>query len=138
MSDNVEPKKRRFKEPETFRERALKASEQKDASKHHAAKHSRPVKVLLEIARQVAKGYKKLNSIPQLKPAFTVLSKVGRILFPKYLRTSFEELRKVTWPSFKESRRLTYAVLAFAIIFGASVALVDWGLGKIFKHILLK
>ncbi|MCA9326638.1 preprotein translocase subunit SecE, partial [Candidatus Saccharibacteria bacterium] len=56
---------------------------------------------------------------------------VGLILVPRYIRSSFKELKHVTWPNRKESRALTRAVLIFAIVFGASIALVDFGLDKL-------
>lgn len=63
---------------------------------------------------------------------------LGRILGLKYLRDSVRELRSVTWPTLKESTRLTGAVIIFSIIFGLFVAVVDFGLDKLFKQILLK
>jgi preprotein translocase SecE subunit len=63
---------------------------------------------------------------------------LGKVLFPAYLRNSWQELRLVTWPNWKQSRQLTSAVLIFAIIFGAVIALVDYGLDKVFRSILLK
>lgn len=62
----------------------------------------------------------------------------GRLLGMRYIYTSWQELRDVTWPSRSEGRRLTTAVILFAIVFGALVAGVDWGLDKIFKQLLLK
>jgi preprotein translocase SecE subunit len=63
---------------------------------------------------------------------------VGRIIYPSYFRNSWKELKQVTWPTLKESRQLTYAVLIFAVVFGATIALVDYGLDKAFKDFLLK
>lgn len=63
---------------------------------------------------------------------------IGRILGLRLIRNSWRELRTVTWPAPKESFRLTGAVIVFAIIFGAFIALVDYGLDKVFKQILLK
>lgn len=63
---------------------------------------------------------------------------IGRILYPKFLRNAFAELRLVTWPNRKTSRQLTFAVLAFALVFGVVVAGVDYALDKLFKLILLK
>jgi preprotein translocase SecE subunit len=63
---------------------------------------------------------------------------LGRILFPRYFRNSFRELKLVTWPGRRESLRLTGAVLIFAIVFGAIVAIVDFGLDKLFKEFILK
>jgi len=47
-------------------------------------------------------------------------------------------LRQVTWPNRKESRQLTLAVILFAVIFGAMVTVLDYGLDKVFKQVLLK
>lgn len=63
---------------------------------------------------------------------------IGRILGFGYIRGSVEELRQVTWPTRREGRRLTTAVIIFSIIFGAMIAIVDFGLDKLFKQILLK
>lgn len=71
-------------------------------------------------------------------------SRTGRFLnkrrhiVPRFFRESFQELKKVTWPSRKETWKLTTAVFLFAIIFGLLVALVDFGLDKIFRSVLLK
>ncbi len=138
MAENSsQPKKRRLKDPETFRERAIKASDEIEKPKRRQ-KLNWPGSTLKAIFSPISKAFHQLKTVKQLKPLFVFLALIGRIIFPKYVRTSFEELKKVTWPSFKQSRKLTYAVLVFAIVFGASVALVDWGLGKIFKHLLLK
>lgn len=63
---------------------------------------------------------------------------IGRIIGLKYIRDSFSELRTVTWPTLRESTRLTGAVLIFSLVFGLFVAVVDFGLDKLFKQILLK
>lgn len=63
---------------------------------------------------------------------------VGRVLGFTYIRNSWQELRHVTWPTWRESRRLTVAVIVFSVIFGALVALADYGLDKLFKEFLLK
>lgn len=63
---------------------------------------------------------------------------LGRILVPAYFRNSWKELRQVTWPGRRESWQLTLAVIMFAIIFGVLIAIVDFGLDKVFKQVLLK
>lgn len=63
---------------------------------------------------------------------------LGRILWPKYFRNSFKELKQVTWPNRRESFQLTSAVLVFAFIFGITIAVVDYGLDKLFKQVILK
>lgn len=61
---------------------------------------------------------------------------IGRVLGLRYLRDSWKELRQVTWPTFRESRRLTLAVIMFSIVFGLLIAVVDYGLDKAFKYML--
>lgn len=56
----------------------------------------------------------------------------------RYIIDSWKELRGVTWPSFKQSVKLTSAVIIFSVIFGLLIAVVDFFLDKIFKQILLK
>lgn len=63
---------------------------------------------------------------------------IGLVVVPRYVRNSFKELKLVTWPSFKESRRLTTAVIIFATVFGLLIAVTDYGLDKVFKKVILK
>jgi preprotein translocase SecE subunit len=63
---------------------------------------------------------------------------LGRVIGLKYIRDSWHELRGVTWPSFRDSRRLTGAVIIFSILFGLFIAVVDYGLDKVFRQILIK
>lgn len=70
-------------------------------------------------------------------------NKVGRFLnkrrhfMPRYFSDAWGELKQVTWPTRKETWKLTLAVFMFAIIFGLLVALVDFGLDKLFKKVIL-
>lgn len=63
---------------------------------------------------------------------------VGRMLGFKYVAESWKELKLVTWPSFRESRRLTTAVIIFSVIFGLLIAVVDFALDKLFRQVILK
>jgi len=63
---------------------------------------------------------------------------LGRIVGFSFVRNSWKELKTVTWPSWRESRRLTTAVIVFSVVFGALIAAVDFGLDKLFKQFLLK
>ncbi len=131
---NPEPKKRQVKNPETFREKAIKTNAQNDKPSS-----ARKVGGLFKIIfGPLAKPIKSISKVKFLKPVFKAFRFIGLIVWPKYFRESFKELKKVTWPSFKLSVRLTYAVVAFAIVFGVSIALIDYGLDKVFKNILLK
>ncbi len=85
--------------------------------------------------RMIGRGIAKLG---RSLGRFKVFRIIGRILFPRYFRNSWKELRQVTWLTFKQSRQLTVAVMIFAIVFGVVVALLDFGLDKIFKQVLIK
>lgn len=71
-------------------------------------------------------------------------NKFGRILrkrvriFPKFVREAWAEIRQVTWPTPRETVRLTIAVFIFATIFATIVGVLDFGLDKLFKEVLIK
>jgi preprotein translocase SecE subunit len=125
--DPSRPKRRLVKKVETVREKAEKATES-------SAKPRRLQKTTSRIGapfRPVGRGLKRVGS-------FKPVRILGFILVPPYFRNSWKELRQVTWPKFKESQRLTSAVIVFATVFGVAVALVDFALDKLFKGVLLK
>lgn len=133
MADEVDsPKpKRRLKRAapaETVRERATKASEA--ASGKTSKSERRPRKIFAPF-RAVGRIFKRVGKFPPVRI-------LGLILLPRYVRNSWRELRQVTWPSRKESFRLTSAVLIFALVFGVIIAVTDYGLDKVFKKVILK
>ncbi|MEK7600040.1 MAG: preprotein translocase subunit SecE [Patescibacteria group bacterium] len=139
MADSKPAKKRLVKNPETFRERAIKAAETSDKPKRAARLRkagSKATQPVVKPARKVASS--KVFKLKPFRIIRKVLSFIGIVIFPSYFRNSWKELKLVTWPNWQESRKLTFAVIVFAIIFGAAIAAVDWGLDKIFKGILLK
>jgi preprotein translocase SecE subunit len=73
-----------------------------------------------------------------LKLLFKPIIWLGRMFVPNYFKHSFKEIRLVTWPNWKESRQLTIAVVLFALILCIIVSLIDLGLDKIFKKVILK
>lgn len=126
--------KRSVRNPETFRERALKSSLGTTKTK----KNNFISSALKKIISPIIDLLKKIFKIPPFNLILWLLVLLGKIIFPKYLRDSFKELKLVTWPNWQESRKLTYAVMVFAVIFGVVIAIVDYGLDKLFKIILLK
>lgn len=126
-------KVRRVKNPESFREKALK-----NTKKEKIKKDSKIKNIFNKLLSPIRNLLDKLKKIKFLKPIFKLFHYISRILLPKYIRSSFKELKLVTWPSFKQSLRLTYAVVVFAVIFGLTIAALDYGLSRIFKHILLR
>lgn len=120
-------KRRVVKKAETVREQAVKAAEDsKQPRRLHATRRRAGAPF-----RATGRGLSKLG---KFKP-FRIL---GFIIVPPYFRNSWKELRQVTWPSRRDSRRLTFAVIVFAIVFGCLVALLDFILDKVFKEVLLK
>ena len=77
------------------------------------------------------------SRVMQARPV-KLLGKILGFLAPRYFINSWREVRQVTWPTGKETRRLTLAVFTFAIVFGAMVAAVDKGLDEFFKRVILK
>jgi len=132
MADKpAKPKRRVVKNPETFRERAIKAVEASEQPKRNNRVRQAVGRFSGPVFRPIGRG---LRTIFGLKP----VRMLGRVVFPRYFRNSWAELRLVTWPNWRESRQLTFAVLVFAVVFGAAIAGVDWGLDKVFKQLLLK
>ncbi len=128
------PTKRRVKNPETFREKVLKAADESVKPPRRSRLKGR-TKFLL---RPLGKAFRAIAKFPPFRFLRKPLHIIGLIIFPKYFRNSWRELRLVTWPTFKQSLRLTWAVLLFAIIFGVVIAIVDAGLQAVFKNVLLK
>jgi preprotein translocase SecE subunit len=71
------------------------------------------------------------------KPFRFVGKVLAYVLFITYIRNSYAELKLVTWPNWKQSWRLTWAVLVFSVFFGVILAIVDFGLDKLFKQLIL-
>ena len=63
---------------------------------------------------------------------------IGKVLGLRFIRNSWKELKYVTWPTRREGLRLTSAVIIFSAVFAAVLAVVDYGLDKVFKHLLLR
>jgi preprotein translocase SecE subunit len=130
--------KRLVKNPETFRERAIKASENTDKPRRISRVRSLVSRLLKPVFRPIGHSLNKLFSVQPFKTIAKLARLIGLVLLPVYIRRSWKELRLVSWPTMRQSFQLTYAVLAFAVVFGGAVAGVDYGLDKIFRHILLK
>ena len=56
--------------------------------------------------------------------------------FKNYLELSRVELRKVTWPTARETRTTSLAVLAFVVVMAIFLGVVDLGLSSIISLIL--
>ncbi|HSX47867.1 MAG TPA: preprotein translocase subunit SecE [Patescibacteria group bacterium] len=133
--DKPQSKKRKVKDPESFRQKALREK----SGQAEKRKLTSSFKVYLsKLFSPIANLFRKIAKQKAFRPFVKPVKLIFKIIFPKYFRSSLKELKLVTWPTLKQSRQLTFAVLIFAIIFGASIALLDLGLDKIFRNILLK
>lgn len=121
---------RRIRKVETIREKAEKESAADSIPKKSGS--------IRRTSRVIGKPLRPIGRLLKWLGHFKVMRIIGYILVWPYFRNSWKELRQVTWPTRRESRRLTLAVIIFAVVFGTLIAVVDYGLDKIFKRILLK
>lgn len=140
MADTQDKSKhRKVKNPETFREKAIKASSVEVKDNRAKLIFKRVVKAIFKPIKIIVKWV--LNT-KIAKIVWKIIRKpvriIGLILLPKYIRNSWKELKLVTWPNWRTSRKLTSAVIVFAVIFGVVVAIVDLFFDKLFRNILLK
>lgn len=110
---------------ETMRERAEKTANEKQ-----------PRRKRLGIPFRRVFGV--IGRIPIWKPFRFVGRMAVRFLIPPYIKRSFVELRLVDWPSRKQTRQLTLAVILFSVTFGLIVSVVDFGLDRLFKQVIIK
>jgi preprotein translocase SecE subunit len=123
--ETPKPKRRLKKAPESVRERVAKANEAAAEPKER-----KPRKIFAPF-RAIGRG---LGRIERFKP----IHLIGLVIVPVYLRNAWRELIQVTWPSRRETLRLTTAVIIFSVIFGILIAITDYGLDKVFKKVILK
>jgi preprotein translocase SecE subunit len=123
----------RVRKSETVRERNEKvnAKAEQDASKVKKQPIRKTARAVGKPLRVVAKPFK-------LRPVRFVAKWVGLILLPRYFRNAYKELRQVTWTSRRETWKLTFAVLIFAVVFGFLVTATDYGLDKVIRRIVLR
>lgn len=129
---NTERKKRRLKAaPVTIRERQVAAGKPK--RKFRLSKVFRPLgwpfRKIYGLSVWQSKWWKPFKATGHV---------TGLILWPRYFRNSFKELKRVTWPSWSKTWRLTFDVLVFSIALTLLVAAIDYGLNKLFREVLLK
>ncbi len=61
----------------------------------------------------------------------------NRYWTPRYFRSAFEELKNVSWPNRRNTWKMMFAVVMFSTVVGLAIALVDYGLEKLLKEVLL-
>jgi preprotein translocase SecE subunit len=127
---SVKPERRMVKKAQTVRQKAENSQKQTDKPKKQG--------VIRLTGRFIAAPFRFIGRQVAKLGRFKVFRVIGRILWPTYFRNSFKELKQVTWPDRRQSWQLTSAVIIFAVIFGVMISIVDYGLDKVFKQVLLK
>ncbi len=142
MAEAKEPakKKRQVKKPETVRERAEKANvERKPRRIKRAGKSAaKPLKASGRFIAKIVRPFRFLLWPFKTRPMRFIGRILKKVLLLNYFRESWREVKLVTWPDRKQTTKLTIAVFAFAIFFSVLVGVVDYGLDKIFKQLILK
>lgn len=126
-----------IKKAETVRERAAKTSKKARAGRIRRIKGGAG-KLKAPIERVWQAGHQPYHVIPQKQSGFWGFMTKTRRFTPTYFINSWRELRQVTWPNRRTTWKLVMAVFIFAFFFGTIIALVDFGLDKVFKQLLLR
>jgi preprotein translocase SecE subunit len=138
--DNNKKPKRRIKSAPTIREQTSAATQS-----HQKSSKTRTEKGIKRLFKATGRGIASLlrpfNFL--LWPFRTRIGRVivkvlGTVLLINFIVGAWRELKGVEWPNRKQTFQLTVAVYMFAIIFGIIIAVIDYGLDRIFKRVLLK
>lgn len=116
----------------TLRERNKKAAESKD-------KPRRMRKAATQAKRPVSGAAKLLSTEFHVMPrsdSHNFFTKSRRAT-PKYFVESMAELKNVTWPGRSETWKLVFAVFVFAMFMGGFIAILDFGLERAFRNVVL-
>lgn len=142
MAATNEPakKKRQLKKPETVRERAEKARVEHKPRRIKRASRTmaKPFKALGRLIAKIARPFRFLLWPFKTRPVRFIGRILKKILLLNYFRESWRELKLVEWPNRKQTVKLTLAVFMFAIFFSVLIGVVDYGLDKVFKQLILK
>jgi preprotein translocase SecE subunit len=111
---------------------SLRELVEKNLARDQASK--KEPKLKLKLPKKAKKVKDPKTSKSKFKKYFRFLKIFGIFGF---LISPFREIRLVTWPDWKTTLRLTFAVVCFSVIFGIMVSLLDWGFEIIFKKVFL-
>ncbi|PID32417.1 hypothetical protein CR970_00645 [Candidatus Saccharibacteria bacterium] len=127
------PAKRTAKRTETLRQRAERTADSTPRTRRlrsTAGAAGRPFKA----ARRVGRKEYHLP-LPDNRLGRFLNKKCS--LVPRFLRNAWQEIRQVDLPRFPMVVRLTIAVFVFSTVFGLVIAIVDFGLDKVFRKVFL-
>lgn len=103
-----------------------------------ATQNAKPARIR-RVGTKVASPLKRVGKLRKKRERKGIRIFGRRIrLFPAFIGNAWREIRQVTWPNRRETTRLTIAVFIFALIFALFVGLLDYGLDKLFKEVIIK
>lgn len=130
------------KKQQTVRQRAEKAAapkrEKRRIVKKSASTVTKPFRVVWKVIKKIVRPLSFLLIPFKTKPARFVGRVLAAVLLLRFFRDSWKELRQVTWPTARETYRMTVAVFLFALIFSLIVGVIDFGLDKVFREVFVK
>jgi preprotein translocase SecE subunit len=134
------PTKRRIKKTVTVRERAEKAAEPKKARRMHRTARTigKPFRKLVTTVTKALRPLGFLLRPFRTRPARVIGKFFAKLLLFRFFAEAWRELKEVNWPTRRETIKLTFAVFIFAFVFSAAIGLVDFGLDKLFKALILQ
>jgi preprotein translocase SecE subunit len=140
MAEKKPAKKRQLKKVETVRERATKAQVPRKPRRLSRARSVvwTPFKAVGHLIARLLRPLSFLLWPFKTRPMRFIGRILAAVLLLRYFRNSWRELRQVEWPDGKTTAKLTLAVFLFAIFFGVMISVVDYGLDKLFKQVILK
>ena len=133
-------KKRVIKKAETVREKASKAADAKPKPRRiHKTFHKvkSPIGKFFKLIAKLLRPFRFLLWPFKTRPARFIGRILGKILLINYIRASWKELKLVEWPDRRSVMKLTGAVFVFAIVFAVLISVIDYGLDKLFKSLIL-
>ncbi len=122
----------------TKAEKAAKANKKPRVLRKTASQAAVPFRKLWGVIKKIARPFRFLLWPFKTRPVRFIGRVLAALLFLRYFRNAWKELRLVTWPGRRETWQLTFAVFIFAVVFGLLVTVTDYGLDKLFKKVLLK
>ena len=130
-NDDKKPKSP-SKKHQTVRERAQTTKEpRRKRVRQTASKITTPIKKIRGVGKKEYHPLKlKDHRLGRL------LNKRVRIV-PKFVRESWQEIRLVTWPNARQTFSLTMAVFIFSVVFAVIVGVIDYGLDKLFREVII-
>jgi len=131
----TESKKSKAKEPkkkDSMRDSAAKSRAAADKPKRVRKAAVAAVKPVGSVGSALTEDY----HLVEPKDGGNFFTK-SRKLTPSYFRNAWKELKQVTWPGRLETWRLVFAVFIFAIALGLLVSVLDYGLEKLLREVIL-